>query len=278
MTATGIQRHHRTIWWKEALIVTVFYGIYTLVRNLFGSALVSGSQVPVEAFVNAMRIIRLERALGLYHEETIQDWVLPYINVIKFFNVWYGTAHFFVTLGVFIALFIFRPEVFGLWRNCLAAMTALAIVGFALFPLMPPRLLDAPCPPVGYGAACIEHELRNYNGAENFGYVDTIKEFGGPWAFDRGPGKTLSNQYAAMPSLHVGWSTWCVFAMFPLARRRWVRVTLLIYPLITLACIMITANHFWIDGVGGLVVFAGGYWIGARIHAWNERRLVLRHG
>ncbi|NDH92861.1 MAG: hypothetical protein EBY79_07205, partial [Actinobacteria bacterium] len=132
MTATGIQRHHRTIWWKEALIVTVFYGIYTLVRNLFGSALVSGSQVPVEAFVNAMRIIRLERALGLYHEETIQDWVLPYINVIKFFNVWYGTAHFFVTLGVFIALFIFRPEVFGLWRNCLAAMTALAIVGFAL--------------------------------------------------------------------------------------------------------------------------------------------------
>ncbi|MGA1352953.1 MAG: phosphatase PAP2 family protein [Ilumatobacteraceae bacterium] len=244
MTATGIQRHHRTIWWKEALIVTVFYGIYTLVRNLFGSALVSGSQVPVEAFVNAMRIIRLERALGLYHEETIQDWVLPYINVIKFFNVWYGTAHFFVTLGVFIALFIFRHEVFGLWRNCLAAMTALAIVGFALFPLMPPRLLDAPCPPVGYGAACIEHELRNYNGAENFGYVDTIKEFGGPWAFDRGPGKTLSNQYAAMPSLHVGWSTWCVFAMFPLARRRWVRVTLLIYPLITLACIMITANHF----------------------------------
>ena len=272
------QRVHRTIWWKEALIVTAFYGIYTLVRNVFGSALVSGSQIPVEAFLNAMRVIRVERALGLYHEETIQDWFLPHTNLVKFFNVYYGTAHFFVTLGVFVALFILRPDKFALWRNCLAAMTALAIIGFAFFPLMPPRLLDAACPPVGYGAACIDHEFRNYNGAENFGYSDTIKEFGGPWAFDRGPGKTLSNQYAAMPSLHIGWATWCVFAMFPLARRRWVRLALLIYPLFTLACIVITGNHFWIDGVGGIAVFAVGYWIGARIHRWNERRILVRHG
>ncbi len=271
------QRVHRTIWWKEALIVTAFYGIYTLVRNVFGSALVSGSQIPVEAFLNAMRVIRVERALGLYHEETIQDWFLPHTNLVKFFNVYYGTAHFFVTLGVFVALFILRPDKFALWRNCLAAMTALAIIGFAFFPLMPPRLLDAACPPVGYGAACIDHEFRNYNGAENFGYSDTIKEFGGPWAFDRGPGKTLSNQYAAMPSLHIGWATWCVFAMFPLARRRWVRLALLIYPLFTLACIVITGNHFWIDGVGGIVVFVVGYWIGAQIHRWNERRILVRH-
>ncbi|NBV82026.1 MAG: hypothetical protein EBR63_01915, partial [Actinobacteria bacterium] len=198
MTESTAVRTHRTLWWKEALIVTVFYGIYTLVRNLFGSALVSGSQIPVEAFLNAMRVIRVERALGLYHEETIQDWFLPHVGVIKFFNVYYGTAHFFVTLAVFAALFVLRPAVFPLWRNCLAAMTALAIIGFAFFPLMPPRLLDAPCPPDGFGAACIDHELRNYNEAENSGYVDTIKEFGGPWAFDRGPGATLSNQYAAM--------------------------------------------------------------------------------
>ena len=268
----------RMSWRKEALIVAAFYGVYSLVRNLFGSDLVSGSQIPIEAFINAMRVIRVERALGLYHEETIQDWFLPHTGVIKFFNVYYGTAHFFVTLGVFVALFILRPAVFGLWRNCLAAMTALAIIGFALFPLMPPRLLDAPCPSTGFGAACIEHELRNYNGAENFGYSDTIKEFGGPWAFDRGPGKTLSNQYAAMPSLHIGWSVWCVFALFPLARRRWMRVVLVAYPLITLACIVITGNHFWIDGLGGIVVFAAGYWIGARIHQWNARRLVTREG
>jgi hypothetical protein len=69
-----------------------------------------------------------------------------------------------------------------------------------------------------------------------------------------------------------------VFALFPLARRRWMRVVLVAYPLITLACIVITGNHFWIDGLGGIVVFAAGYWIGARIHHWNARRLVTREG
>ena len=278
MSHTIGERTHRTLWWKEALIVAVFYGIYTLVRNLFGSALVSGSQIPVEAFLNAMRVIRVERALGLYHEESVQDWFLQHEGLIKFFNVYYGTAHFFVTLAVFVTLFLLRPAVFALWRNCLAAMTALAIIGFAFFPLMPPRLLDSACPPQGFGAECIEHELRNFNDAENFGFVDTIKEFGGPWAFDRGPGATLSNQYAAMPSLHIGWATWCVFAMFPLARRRLLRIALLTYPLITLACIVITGNHFWLDGVGGIVVFVVGYWIGARIHGWNERRLKAPQG
>jgi len=278
VSQTASERTHPTLWWKEALIVAVFYGIYSLVRNQFGSALVSGSQIPVEAFLNAMRVIRIERTIGLYHEESIQDWFLPQVGVIKFFNVYYGTAHFFVTLAVFVALFVLRPAVFGLWRNCLAAMTALAIIGFAFFPLMPPRLLDAPCPPGGFGAACVGHELRNYNDAENFGFVDTVKEFGGPWAFDSGPGATLSNQFAAMPSLHIGWATWCVFALFPLARRRWMRITLLLYPVLTLASIVITGNHFWLDGVGGVVVFVAGYWIGARIHQWNARRLDTRQG
>jgi hypothetical protein len=191
-------------------------------------------------------------------------------------NVFYGTAHFFVTLGVFIALYKLRPSVFGQWRNTLAVMTALAIIGFSLFPLMPPRLLDAPCPDEGYGAACIESEYRNFNGAENFGFVDTIKEHGGPWAFDRGPGSKISNQYAAMPSLHIGWATWCAFALWPIARRLWMRLALLIYPTITTFCIIVTGNHFWIDGVGGILAYVVAYFIGTEIHYWNHRRLVTK--
>ena len=173
------------IWWKEVLIFGIFYSVYTLIRNQFGSTLVEGVSVPNHSFTNAIRVIRFERWIGLYHEETLQDWVLPHIWLIKTMNVYYGTAHFFVTLGVFVALYKFRPSVFGQWRNTLAVMTALAIIGFSLFPLMPPRLLDAPCPDEGFGAACIENEYRNLNGAENFGFVDTIREYGGPWAFDR---------------------------------------------------------------------------------------------
>ena len=193
-------------------------------------------------------------------------------------NTYYGTAHFFVTLGVFILLFKRRPDVFGQWRNTLAAMTGLAILGFVLFPLMPPRLLDAPCPSAtgGFGGACIEHELRNYNGATNFGFVDTIAEFGGPWAFNEGPAASLSNQYAAMPSLHIGWSTWCVFALWPLAKKRWKRIVLFLYPATTLFCIVVTGNHFWLDGLGGIVVFTVGYYIGTYLHNANHRRLDAR--
>jgi len=276
--AVAIPRHHRMLWWKELLIVAIFYGIYTMIRNQFGSALVNGIDVPLHSFTNAVRVIRIERALGLYHEESIQDFFLPYTWLIETMNTYYGTAHFFVTLGVFILLFKRRPNVFGQWRNTLAAMTGLAIIGFVLFPLMPPRLLDAPCPSAtgGFGGACIEHELRNYNGATNFGYVDTIAEFGGPWAFNEGPAASLSNQYAAMPSLHIGWSTWCVFALWPLAEKRWKRIALFLYPATTLFCIVVTGNHFWLDGLGGLVVFIVGYYIGTYLHNANHRRLDAR--
>ena len=273
-----VPRHHRTLWWKELLIVSVFYAIYTMIRNQFGSAFVNGVDVPLHSFTNAVRVIRIERALGLYHEESIQDFFLPYTWIIKTMNTYYGTAHFFVTLGVFILLFKRRPDVFGQWRNTLAAMTGLAIIGFVLFPLMPPRLLDAPCPSAsgGYGGACIEHELRNYNGATNFGFSDTVAEFGGPWAFNEGPAASLSNQYAAMPSLHIGWSTWCVFALWPLAKKRWKRIVLFLYPATTLFCIVVTGNHFWLDGLGGLVVFVVGYFIGTYLHNANHRRLDAR--
>ena len=276
--AVAIPRHHRTLWWKELLIVSIFYAIYTMIRNQFGSAFVNGVDIPLHSFTNAVRVIRIERALGLYHEESIQDFFLPYTWLMKTMNTYYGTAHFFVTLGVFILLFKRRPDVFGQWRNTLAAMTGLAIIGFVLFPLMPPRLLDAPCPSAtgGFGGACIEHELRNYNGATNFGFVDSIAEFGGPWAFNEGPAASLSNQYAAMPSLHIGWSTWCVFALWPLAKKRWKRIVLFLYPATTLFCIVVTGNHFWLDGLGGLVVFIVGYYIGTYIHNANHRRLDAR--
>ena len=149
------ERVHRVYWWKEALIVAVFYAIYTWTRNQFGSNQIAADGVPEQAFTNAERVIRLEEWLHLYVEPTIQDWFLPYRTFIQFWNVFYGTAHFFVTLGVFVLLYVKRSDVFPLWRNTLAAMTALAIVGFAFFPLMPPRLLDEPCPaedPSEYGA------------------------------------------------------------------------------------------------------------------------------
>jgi membrane-associated phospholipid phosphatase len=263
------EREHRLFWWKEALIAGCFYAVYSWTRNQFGSNRIASDGVAVHAFHNAERVIRWERFVGLFHEESMQDWFLSQTWLIQAMNTFYGTAHFVITLAVFVLLFFKRKAVFPQWRNTLAAMTALAILGFALFPLMPPRLLDESCS--DYGGACVESNLRSDAGS--FGFVDTLAEYGGPWSFDTEGMADISNQYAAMPSLHIGWATWSAIAMWPLLRRWWLRAAVLAYPLLTAIVIVVTGNHYWLDAVGGLVIFAVGSIIGWGIHRWNQDRL-----
>jgi len=259
--------------------MTAFYLVYSSTRNLFGSNRIAADGIPDHAFNNAMRVIGWERAIGTYHEESIQDWFLSHRTFLQFWNTYYGVAHFAVTLGVFMVLFVRRPQVFPQHRNALAVTTALAIVGFAFFPLMPPRLLDEPCPvqaaegEVAFGGACIPSDLR---GEDGFGFVDTLVEYGGPWSFDSEAMASISNQYAAMPSLHIGWSSWCVVAVWPLLRRRWSRIAWLMYPIATLFCIVVTGNHYWIDGLGGLAALGIGIVAGFGLHRWNTDRLDRR--
>jgi hypothetical protein len=219
-------------WWKELGYVAAFYVVYSVVRNQFGSAAVS----PAEAQANAERVIRIQEALGTFHEQTIQSWFLDAIWFLQAWNVFYGTFHFVVTAGALIWLFVRFPRRYVRWRTALAWTTALALIGFATFPLMPPRLLP-----------------------EHYGFVDTLAVHGGLWSFDDGAMQAVSNQYAAMPSLHFGWSAWSACALVPVVRRRWVKVALALYPVATLFAIVVTANHFWLDAAGGALVLALGY-------------------
>jgi hypothetical protein len=258
---------HRLLWWKEVLLIVSFYAVYTAVRNRFGSARLSPLGLPVHAFDNAVRVIRLERAIGMYHEARIHRALLEHTDFVRFWNVYYGTAHFVVTIAAFVLVFRRAPHVFARWRNTLAFTTGFALIGFSLFPLMPPRLLDNP----GHYGGRVIAEAR---GLPPFGFEDTMATIGGLWSFDSGTMSKISNQYAAMPSLHIGWSTWCMLALWPLVRRKWLRGLLVLYPLATLFCIVVTANHYWIDGVGGLVALAAGFAAGDQLHAWNQRRLA----
>ncbi len=70
--------------------------------------------------------------------------------------------------------------------------------------------------------------------------------------------ETISSQYAAMPSLHVAWALWCTVALYPVLRSRWSRLSILSYPILTLFAIVVTANHYWIDAVGGMLALAIG--------------------
>ena len=232
-------------WWKEAIYVLAFYGVYSWIRNQFGSESVSYEH----AFDNAKEMIQVERWLGLYHEETLQEWFLDDRWFIQFWNLFYGTFHFVVTTFCIFWLFRRFKDRYTKYRTTLAVTTALALIGFATYPLLPPRLLP-----------------------ESYGFVDTLRVYGGLWSFDSGTMQKISNQYAAMPSLHFGWSMWCAMVLVPTVRRPWLKVLAASYPALTLFAIMVTANHYWIDAAGGAVILLGGWLAGS----WWSRRLEAR--
>jgi hypothetical protein len=262
-TASG----RRLRWWRELLYVAAFYLVYSYIRNQFGSA---GNDVAGVAFAHARDIIDLQDAVGLWFEPELQRWYLdlPGMGGIRLWNIYYGTAHFIVTAGALIWLYRRQPDRYSVWRTTLAAMTALALIGFASYSLMPPRLLDD----TSKFGACYQQ------GPDCNGYdiVDTLEVHGGWLSFQDEEVAEVSNQYAAMPSMHTGWSTWSAFVMWGLVRRRWARALVVLYPLATVFGIIITGNHYWLDAIGGLVAFAAGLGVARLVTTWNEGRFARR--
>ena len=252
-------------WWHELLLAGGFYFIYSQIRNTFGA----GPESRRIAFEHAKEVINLEETLGLWFEPQLQSWylALPSEGFIRFWNIFYGTAHFVVTIGVLVVAFRKMPERYRFVRTMLAGTTALALIGFATYTLMPPRLLDVDsdfgaCK--GQGADC--------NG---YGIIDTIDVWGGLWSFGEGTMGAISNQYAAMPSLHFGWSTWCAITMVMVIGHGWKRWLWFAYPAVTVFTILVTGNHYWIDAVFGGLVLAGGWVIALvtdRLGAWWRAR------
>ncbi|MFN3218330.1 MAG: phosphatase PAP2 family protein [Acidimicrobiales bacterium] len=241
-------------WWLELGLIGTFYFVYSWVRNQFGSAVVD----PAEALANANRIIDIEEAVGLYFEPTVQGWFLGWEWFLRFWNIFYGTLHFVVTPVALGYLYWRYPRDYPRYRTVGLFTTGLAIIGFALFPLMPPRLMGN----CGTFGGCVEDSP----------YVDTMAEIGGIWSFDSEAIASISNQYAAMPSLHFAWSFWCFLVLYPRMRRRSLRVAIALYPWLTVFAIVVTANHFWIDAVGGAAVLASGFLLGNTLTGFLQRR------
>ncbi len=247
----------RLRWWVEIIAMVALYLFYSAIRNTFGSASVS----PERAFLNARRVVDFERAIGLYFEEDFQDAFLQWPFVLQAFNVFYGTLHFWVTGGALIFLFRKHPAKYSFWRNSLVFTTLFALIGFSWFPLMPPRLLDS----------CAE-----FGACASYGFVDTLAQFGGLWSFDSGAMEQISNQYAAMPSLHFAWSFWTFLVLFPRLKHRWSKLLIAAYPWVTLFAIIVTANHYWLDAAGGALALAAGTglaWVlNQAFGRWRARR------
>ncbi|MFH9550165.1 phosphatase PAP2 family protein [Streptomyces sp. NPDC017435] len=201
---------------RELLLVAGLFLVYKVGRQLAAGH--TG-----EAFRNAHDVWHVERLLRLPAEGSVQSLLLHGDTLAEAANTYYATVHFPATLAFLIWLYLRRPAHYVWARRVLAAVTAAALVLHLVFPLAPPRMLAAT------------------------GLIDTAHVYG-PSVY--GPPQTdhLSNQFAAMPSLHFGWALMVAIGLVVATRSRW-RWLWLLHPLLTLLVIVGTANHYWLDAV-----------------------------
>ncbi len=177
---------------------------------------------------HAAKLWHAERWLHLPSEAGLQRPFLDHHGLVRFLNGYYANLHFAVTFLVFAWLLVRHRALYGRLRDVLLVTTVLGLVLETFYPLAPPRL----------NALC--------------GCVDTAKTFG-PSVYSPDPTSGVANQLAAMPSLHVAWAVLVAVAFVMALRSRW-RYLAVLYPAATITVVLVTANHYWLDGIVGCVL------------------------
>jgi hypothetical protein len=228
--------------WRELLLIALFYTAYTLTRVLLVQ---DGTGA---AFAHADQILGAERAAGIDIELGLNRVLLELPWLARAANVFYATAHFGITLAVVVWVYRRRPHDYRWLRTGIMVATGCALVGFWLYPLAPPRFLDAE------------------------GFVDPVTAFNSMGLYASDSAATFTNQYAAMPSMHAGWALWCGIVLIRLGTRRRVKALGVLYPLTTVLVIMATANHYVLDAVAGSAVVGAALGLSWLLyHRWPAR-------
>jgi hypothetical protein len=201
----------------ELAVWSALYGAYLAVRGVtIGS--------PGEAFANARDVVHLERALSVFHESAVQDLLAP---AQGFLSAYYMLGFGPVILAVSVWLGLRDRAAYRSLRNALLLSIAFATVVFVLYPAAPPRLV---------GGLAIE---------------DTVG------LSDHDTGSFLGirfNPYAAVPSMHVGWTLLVALHGFRAARSRLLRAAFVLHPALMAVAVTATGNHFFFDSVAGIAV------------------------
>jgi hypothetical protein len=201
---------------RELALVALVFAAYKLGR------LITADDVS-SAFGNSLSVVAFESWLHLPNEASLQDWAMGFPDVVRASNSYYAWVHFPVTALVLLWTWWHDRPAYLWLRRSLVGLTAFALVLHVMVPLAPPRMFP------------------------ELGYTDTGLLLGQS-VYASSVGQSLSNQYAAMPSLHVGWSIWVALVLVLVLRTRW-RWLVLLHPLMTSLVVVVTANHFWVDGL-----------------------------
>jgi PAP2 superfamily len=181
------------------------------------------------AMVNGEHVISFEKSIHTFFEPSVQAMVINHRWIIDFANFMYMNSHFVVTTAFLVWLYIFRNQNFYFVRNMFMVAMGLAVIGYALLPTAPPRMFDQ--------------------------FTDTITQYA-QVNHDSGLVRLFINPYAAIPSMHVAFSTMIGVTGVLISRHTVTKILWCAYPVLVFWVVIVTANHFWVDGAIGLLVAA----------------------
>jgi hypothetical protein len=231
---------------SQLLLIALLYGTYSFSRHL------AAGREPA-ALTNAKRVWRLERALHLPSEAAVQHLATHAEFLIRAADWFYLLVHFPSVIILLLWVFARHRRHWTRIRNVLIMTTGVALVVHLLYPLAPPRFLPS---------------------VLHVSLVDTGEVYG-PSPYGEGSGG-IANEYAAMPSLHVGWSLIEAWAIITILRHRarWLAV---LHPVLTTAVVVVTANHYWLDGLVGVSLVVVSIVVLDQANRWWAARGQDRH-
>lgn len=215
---------------RQGLLLAAAACVYFAVRHL------TAGSAPV-AERNADLLVALERSVGVFAERDLQRAALELDGMVAFVNAVYIWGHWPVIAGVMGWLAWRHREAFVVYRNALLLSGLVGMVIVATFPVAPPRLTD-------------------------LGFLDTVTAHSEAYRVLQPP--SFTNQYAAMPSFHVGWDLLVGLALVREGRNRWVRAAGAVLPGLMVLAVVVTGNHYFADAVAGDVIVLGSLWVASR--------------
>jgi membrane-associated phospholipid phosphatase len=225
----------------EVLFVVAGYLVYSQVRGLAGDRV-------FEAFINAYNLVDFEQQLGIFKEATVQQWVLPNATLVDFFNMVYFWLFFPLVIPSAIWLYLKRPATYRLARNAFLISGGIAVIFFLTLPTAPPRLLG------------------------HMGFIDTLNQSFTP-TYSSIPGV---NHYAALPSMHVGWTFLLAVALYQAFKGWALRGVVFVIPVTMFTATVVTGNHYFVDGALGFVIACVALRIALAMQKREERAAALR--
>ncbi len=222
---------------QELAVVASLYAIWRIARKL-PLATAEG------AIDRARQIDDLQRSLGFPSELSLQQFVLEHDWLARATNTFYATVHVPATIAFLVWLFVRHRDHYPHWRNGIAIVTAFCLV-IRFVRVAPPRFLP------------------------DLGYIDLATKYG---MSVYGPvGTGVSDQFAAMPSIHVAWAAVVSFGIIAASPSKW-RWVFALQVILTMLAVSATGNHWWLDGIVAIALLGVALAIDTIV-----RRLVARH-